>query len=207
MAVIAYIVDVAQATVFDWKEGYCATAPFQNRENCCRIQLGDLPETGRECTDWRYWTDVRTGYGLYVAIAAAYGGFAAGVTMLTARRLPTIDGEGKIIYMAGGSGIPEIKTILSGFVIKGFLSFKVLYIKAVGAVFAVASGMCLGKEGPFVHISACLGNVISGWFPKYAENDRKRREVLSAACAAGLSVAFGAPIGGVLFSFEVRTLE
>jgi chloride channel 3/4/5 len=28
------------------------------------------------------------------------------------------------------------------------------------------------------------------------------REMLSVACAAGLSVAFGAPIGGVLFSYE-----
>lgn len=27
-------------------------------------------------------------------------------------------------------------------------------------------------------------------------------EMLSAACASGLSVAFGAPIGGVLFSYE-----
>ena len=28
------------------------------------------------------------------------------------------------------------------------------------------------------------------------------REMLSVACSAGLSVAFGAPIGGVLFSYE-----
>lgn len=110
---------------------------------------------------------------------------------------------GKSIYLAAGSGIPEIKTILSGFVIPHFLDFKVLVAKAVGAVFAVATGMCLGKEGPFVHISTCVAYLVGKCFPKYKDNGRKMRELLSAGCSSGLSVAFGAPIGGVLFSYEV----
>lgn len=109
---------------------------------------------------------------------------------------------GKSMYLAAGSGIPEIKTVLSGFVIPHFLDFKVLVVKAAGAVFAVATGMCLGKEGPFVHISTCVAYLVGKRFPKYRENGRKLRELLSAGCSAGLSVAFGAPIGGVLFSYE-----
>lgn len=75
-------------------------------------------------------------------------------------------------------------------------------MKAFGAVFAVSTGMCLGKEGPFVHISTCVGYLVGSFFPKYNGNGRKMRELLSAACSSGLSVAFGAPIGGVLFSYE-----
>ena len=109
---------------------------------------------------------------------------------------------GKSIYLAAGSGIPEIKTFLSGFVIPHFFDFKVLIVKAVGSVFAVSTGMCLGKEGPFVHISACVAYLVAIRFPKYRENGRKLREIVSAGVASGLSVAFGAPIGGVLFAYE-----
>ncbi|KAJ3130097.1 hypothetical protein HK098_006156 [Nowakowskiella sp. JEL0407] len=108
----------------------------------------------------------------------------------------------KIIYHAAGSGIPEVKTILGGFVIRGFLGFRTLVTKVIGLTFAVSSGLNLGAQGPLVHISACVGNVYSRFFQKYSRNEGKRREILSASCAAGVSVAFGAPIGGVLFSLE-----
>uniref|UniRef100_A0A8C1PE18 Chloride channel protein n=1 Tax=Cyprinus carpio TaxID=7962 RepID=A0A8C1PE18_CYPCA len=96
----------------------------------------------------------------------------------------------------------QIKTILSGFIIRGYLGKWTLLIKTVTLVLAVSSGLSLGKEGPLVHVACCCGNLFCSLFSKYSKNEGKRREVLSAAAAAGVSVAFGAPIGGVLFSLE-----
>lgn len=209
-ACIAFVVDVSVATVADWKEGYCSRNAWLNRRGCCGTDgLDD------RCADWQPWAETYAGsYVIYVAFALIFGLLAGAVTMTTKTNLPAVSegtaetytetATGKTMYMAAGSGIPEIKTILSGFVIPHFLDLKVLLVKAVGATFAVATGMCLGKEGPFVHISTCVGYLVASCFPKYRDNQRKMREMLSVACSAGLSVAFGAPIGGVLFSYEVR---
>ncbi|KAF2120980.1 chloride channel-like protein 3 [Lophiotrema nucula] len=222
-ACVAFVVDVAEATVSDWKLGYCTKNPLLSREACCEDKtplLGARSELADKCEHFQIWTESYAGsFAIYVGMALAFGVISSSATMLTKRTLPAVAPEsngktngadsssdqapvGKAMYMAAGSGIPEIKTILSGFVIPNFLDLKVLLVKAFGAVFAVATGMCLGKEGPFVHISTCIGYIVGNWFPKYQENGRKLRELLSAACASGLSVAFGAPIGGVLFSYE-----
>ena len=107
-----------------------------------------------------------------------------------------------IYYPAAGSGVAEVKVILSGFVIHGYLGVRTLVVKTLALVLSVASGLSLGKEGPYVHIATCVGNIACRLFSKYNHNDGKRREVLSAAAASGVGVAFGAPIGGVLFSLE-----
>uniref|UniRef100_A0A671QMK7 Chloride channel protein n=1 Tax=Sinocyclocheilus anshuiensis TaxID=1608454 RepID=A0A671QMK7_9TELE len=99
-------------------------------------------------------------------------------------------------------GVSEIKTILSGFIIRGYLGKWTLIIKTITLVLAVSSGLSLGKEGPLVHVACCCANILCHFFTKYRRNEAKRREVLSAASAVGVSVAFGAPIGGVLFSLE-----
>lgn len=111
-------------------------------------------------------------------------------------------GAPMVYYSAAGSGVAEVRVILSGFVLHGFLGFKTLVVKMVSLVFSVSSGLSLGKEGPFVHMATCVGNIACRLFPKYDQNDAKRREVLSAAAAAGVAVAFGAPLGGVLFGLE-----
>ena len=107
-----------------------------------------------------------------------------------------------IFYSAAGSGVAEVKVINSGFVLHGYLGLKTLIIKSLALILSVASGLSLGKEGPFVHIATCIGNVACRLFSKYNQNDGKRREVLSASAASGVAVAFGAPIGGFLFSLE-----
>lgn len=107
-----------------------------------------------------------------------------------------------IYYSAAGSGVAEVKVILSGFVLHGYLGLRVLLLKIAALILSVASGMSLGKEGPFVHVAACLGNIACRLFSKYNLNDGKRREVLSASAASGVAVAFGSPLGGVLFSLE-----
>ncbi|KAI9252200.1 chloride channel [Helicostylum pulchrum] len=110
--------------------------------------------------------------------------------------------ETKYAYYSAGSGIPEVKVILGGFVIKGFLGIKTLVVKSIGMIFSTSAGLTCGKEGPFVHLACSAGNIACRLFPKFNKNESKRREILSAAASAGVAVAFGAPIGGVLFSLE-----
>jgi len=107
-----------------------------------------------------------------------------------------------IYYSAAGSGVAEVKVILSGFVLHGYLGFRTLILKTAALILSVSSGMSLGKEGPYVHIATCIGNVACRLFSKYNLNDGKRREILSASAASGVAVAFGSPLGGVLFSLE-----
>ena len=107
-----------------------------------------------------------------------------------------------IYFSAAGSGVAEVKVILSGFVLHGYLGARTLLIKSFALILSVSSGMSLGKEGPYVHIATCIGNIACRLFPKFNLNDGKRREVLSASAASGVAVAFGSPLGGVLFSLE-----
>ncbi|KAI9726397.1 MAG: hypothetical protein M1834_009025 [Cirrosporium novae-zelandiae] len=107
-----------------------------------------------------------------------------------------------VYFSAAGSGVAEVKVILSGFVLHGYLGLKTLVLKTLGLTLSVSSGLSVGKEGPYVHIATCIGNIACRIFSKYHHNDAKRREVLSASAASGVAVAFGAPIGGVLFSLE-----
>ncbi|KAK7572172.1 hypothetical protein V9T40_014644 [Parthenolecanium corni] len=108
-----------------------------------------------------------------------------------------------------GSGIPEMKTILRGVALKEYLTFRTLVAKVVGLTATLGSGLPLGKEGPFVHISSITATLLSKLISSFKgiyENESRNTEMLAAACAVGVASSFGAPIGGVLFSIEVTTV-
>jgi Voltage gated chloride channel len=76
-----------------------------------------------------------------------------------------------------------------------------LAIKAITLPLAIASGLSVGKEGPSVHVAVCAGHTISRLF-KISKSAIEMREIYAASSAAGVAVAFGSPVGGVLFSLE-----
>ncbi|KAG6828920.1 hypothetical protein H0H92_006306 [Tricholoma furcatifolium] len=95
-----------------------------------------------------------------------------------------------------------VLAILGGYVFDAFLSPWTLLIKALGLALAVASGLSLGKEGPLVHVACCMAFGLSRLFRQFSHNEAQKRKLLAAAAAAGVSVAFGSPLGGVLFGLE-----
>ncbi|KAG6366313.1 hypothetical protein INS49_000490 [Diaporthe citri] len=167
----------------DIKMGYCTTAFYLNENFCCWGEDNGCPE-------WHRWTGFEpVNYLVYIIFGTMFAFVSATLVKCYAP-------------YAAGSGISEIKCIIAGFVMKGFLGFWTLLIKSICLPLAIASGLSVGKEGPSVHYAVCTGNVISRLFDKYRRSRSKTREVLSACAAAGVAVAFGSPIGGVLFSLE-----
>jgi chloride channel 7 len=106
-----------------------------------------------------------------------------------------------------GSGIAEIMAILNGINYPGFISVGVLFCKCFCVILGICASLCIGKEGPLAHIGACVAYFIIYYVPikkfDYFKNEVSKREFLAGGASAGVSAAFGAPIGGALFSYEL----
>lgn len=157
--------------------------------------LADAPalaaaETCSEWIEWSQWT--LPAWLIYIAFAAM---LAATCAYLVQSFAP----------FAAGSGISEIKCVLAGFVMKEFLGLWTLIIKSLGLPLAIASGLSIGKEGPAVHVACCIGNVVAHFLRRLVRSQAQLRELITASSAAGVAVAFGSPIGGVLFALEEMT--
>ena len=107
---------------------------------------------------------------------------------------------------AYGSGVAELIAYLNGVNYPNVFGFETFVTKTIGVVFAVVGGLCVGKEGPLAHIGANIGVfVLYLPLPKFDffRNDKNKRHLIAAGTSAGVSAAFGAPIGGALFAYEI----
>lgn len=108
-------------------------------------------------------------------------------------------------HCATGSGIPEMKCVLSGAFMPAALSARTLGAKSAGLSLSLASGMSIGKLGPFVHMSGIIAALVCRCrrFSSLSRSATAQLSAISAAMAAGVGATFGAPLGGVLMSIEL----
>lgn len=104
---------------------------------------------------------------------------------------------GRIDPHSGGSGIPQMKAVLEGHLTMNW--FRVLWVKFLGSLVALGSGLALGREGPTVQMGGAIGQGIAT-FTK--SNKRETRALSAAGAGAGLAAAFNAPLAGVTFVLE-----
>lgn len=139
------------------------------------------------------------------AMFAVWSAFAVVLVALACVWTATVD------PLAAGSGIPEMKTIISCDLQREadrHLGARTLVSKAGGLTLALASGISIGREGPFVHLAAIIAHQLMknvGFFRRIYANDILRRHMYNAACAVGVASTFRAPVGGVLLSIEVTS--
>lgn len=111
---------------------------------------------------------------------------------------------GQFALTAEGSGIAEMKSILTGIEIKDFFTIKTLLAKYFSCIMVKISGLGVGHEGAFIHIIGAFSNNITKLpFFKEIDNDHNRKSVTIAGISASLVIAFGTPIGAMIFALDM----
>jgi CIC family chloride channel protein len=124
--------------------------------------------------------------GWVIPTCLCAAGAAAGV-WLTQRLAP----------QTAGSGIPRVEAVLRNHLRPA--ETNILFVKFIGGLLSIGSGLALGREGPTVQMGGTIGRLVS---------DRLRRFIpepwtlIAAGAGAGLAVAFNAPLAAVLFVVE-----
>lgn len=102
-----------------------------------------------------------------------------------------------------GTGIPQAIAALKIGSCKErslMLSLRIAFGKTILLTGALLSGITVGREGPSVHVGACLMHLSSRFvrMPPWL----MERGLILAGSAAGIAAAFNTPIAGVIFCFE-----
>jgi chloride channel 3/4/5 len=146
----------------DIKRGTCIREWYQSKDICCQ----GLQRSGEYCKDYISWsaylfnTQITVfDFILYLSSSILFGTTSMYILQEYSWQHST------------GSGLSEIKTILGGFIINGFFSFKTLLIKSTSLILSISSGLTIGKEAPLVHLACCFGFQYQKLFSKYYQNE------------------------------------
>lgn len=150
----------------------------------------------RHLTDGVHWL-LTQHHGGYVEVFAlltptqrllvpALGGALAGATLLLGTHL--VPRKISTDYM---------EAVVVG---DGVVPFRLSLVKCASAMFSIASGASIGREGPLVQLSAMIASLLGRW---RRVPTMQRRLLVACGAAAGIASAYNAPIGGALFVAEV----
>ncbi len=117
--------------------------------------------------------------------------------------IPAVGGvlAGLVIYfgtrIARKSSTDYMEAIVLG---DGVISFRSSAVKCLSAMFSIASGASIGREGPLVQLSAVLASLVGRWRKVPA---LQLRLLVACGASAGIASAYNSPIGGALFVAEI----
>jgi H+/Cl- antiporter ClcA len=119
---------------------------------------------------------------------------------------------------ARGGGVPFVFAYLNGTNVMEYFSLRIVLVKSFALIWTIAAGLTQGMEGPFVFIGGGVAailnkamDIVFPFFPRHSSyakiirGIREERIFMAGGMAAGLAVAFDAPIAGVLFALEGAT--
>ncbi|MBN71528.1 MAG: H(+)/Cl(-) exchange transporter ClcA [Gimesia sp.] len=130
-----------------------------------------------------------SGYSLLtVLVAAVVGAVMVALSAVLVR---------KYAPETAGSGIQEIEGVMGELMMLRWRS--VLPVKFIGGVLSMGAGLVLGREGPTIHLGGCIGQIVA---ERARSDNHTLNTLLAAGATAGLSVAFSAPLGAILFMIE-----
>ena len=98
----------------------------------------------------------------------------------------------------GDHGIPQAINAVENN--QGILPYHFPLISLIKSVITIGTGGSTGREGPIVQIGSGSGSAIGRFFKIPAE---EKKVLIMAGVASGISATFNAPIGGLMFSFEL----
>jgi CIC family chloride channel protein len=129
--------------------------------------------------------------------AAAQAGVWRHILVLLGAGLVTGAGQIVLVRLASGNGIDISSAIW-------FSAGRLPALRTLGSAFLsvviVGMGASLGREGAPKQAGAVIANTLSD---RAALSDEQRRLLVACGAGAGMSAAYGVPLGGALFALEV----